>query len=188
MRADSLPHRIWKEIKQQPGTAGPSNMLGCCLIYFHFRWGKLSTLTVLTNHINDFYQRLRETERQNVPYPISDSIIFLIGIGEICLTSKSSILITQGEQKRDYDRERIESCSRFIHPSIHLQIHLSLLKGIGPPSATFPLFSPILPRIPVSIICARKSGQIGARDWKSKAGKGRGQDRRISSISWDSRW
>ena len=43
----SLPYRKWKEIKQQPGTAGPGNMLGCCLIYFHFRWGKLSTLTVV---------------------------------------------------------------------------------------------------------------------------------------------
>ena len=47
VRVDSLPHRKWKEIKQEPGTAGPGNMLGCCLIYFHFRWGKLSTLTVL---------------------------------------------------------------------------------------------------------------------------------------------
>ena len=44
VRVDSLPHRKWKEIKQQPGTVGPGNMLGCCLIYFHFRWGKLSTL------------------------------------------------------------------------------------------------------------------------------------------------
>ena len=36
VRVDSLPHRKWKGIKQQPGTAGPGNMLGCCLIYFHF--------------------------------------------------------------------------------------------------------------------------------------------------------
>ena len=47
VRVDSLPHRKWKEIKQQPGTAGPGNMLGCCLIYFHFRWDKLSKLTVV---------------------------------------------------------------------------------------------------------------------------------------------
>ena len=46
MRVDSLPHWKWKEIKQQPGTARPGNMLSCCLIYFHFRWGKLSTRTV----------------------------------------------------------------------------------------------------------------------------------------------
>ena len=32
-----MAHRKWKEIKQQPGTAGPGNMLGCCLVYFHFR-------------------------------------------------------------------------------------------------------------------------------------------------------
>ena len=33
VRVDSLPHRKWREIQQQPGTAGPGNMLGCCLIY-----------------------------------------------------------------------------------------------------------------------------------------------------------
>ena len=40
VRVDSLPHRKWREIQQQPGTAGPGNMLGCCLISFHFLWGK----------------------------------------------------------------------------------------------------------------------------------------------------
>ena len=34
VRVDSLPHRKWREIHQQPGTAGPGNMLGCCLISF----------------------------------------------------------------------------------------------------------------------------------------------------------
>ena len=32
-----MAQRKWKEIKQQPGTAGPGNMLGCCFISFHFR-------------------------------------------------------------------------------------------------------------------------------------------------------
>ena len=32
-----MAYRKWKEIKQQPGTAGPGNMLGCCLASFHFR-------------------------------------------------------------------------------------------------------------------------------------------------------
>ena len=31
-----MAHRKWKEAKQLPGTAGPGNMLGCCLIFFHF--------------------------------------------------------------------------------------------------------------------------------------------------------
>ena len=39
--------RIWKETKQEPGTAGTGNMLGCCLICFHFLWAILSTITVL---------------------------------------------------------------------------------------------------------------------------------------------
>ena len=33
-----MAHRKWKEAKQLPSTAGPGNMLGCCLIYFHFLW------------------------------------------------------------------------------------------------------------------------------------------------------
>ena len=33
-----MAHRKWKEAQQLPGTAGPGNMLGCCLIFFHFLW------------------------------------------------------------------------------------------------------------------------------------------------------
>ena len=31
-----MAHRKRKETKLQPSTAGPGNMLGCCLISFHF--------------------------------------------------------------------------------------------------------------------------------------------------------
>ena len=31
-----MAHRKWKEIKQQPGTAGPGNILGCCLVSLRF--------------------------------------------------------------------------------------------------------------------------------------------------------
>ena len=41
-----IAHWICKETKQQPGTAGPGNMLGCCLNSFHFLWAILSTSTV----------------------------------------------------------------------------------------------------------------------------------------------
>ena len=40
-----MAHRIRKETKQQPGTAGTGNMLGCCLVSFHFLWAILSTST-----------------------------------------------------------------------------------------------------------------------------------------------
>ena len=33
-----MTHRKWKESEQQPGTAGPGNMFGCCLMSFHFLW------------------------------------------------------------------------------------------------------------------------------------------------------
>ena len=42
-----MAHRKWIESEQQPGTAGPGNMLGCCFNYFHFLWAILSTSTVL---------------------------------------------------------------------------------------------------------------------------------------------
>ena len=44
-----MAHMIWREMKQQqqqPGTAGTGNMLGCCLVAFHFLWAILSTSTV----------------------------------------------------------------------------------------------------------------------------------------------
>ena len=36
-----MGHRKWKETKRQPGTAGPGNMLGGCLVSFHFLWAIL---------------------------------------------------------------------------------------------------------------------------------------------------
>ena len=36
-----MAHRKWKDTKLQPGTAGPGNMLVCCLVSFHFLWAIL---------------------------------------------------------------------------------------------------------------------------------------------------
>ena len=33
-----MAHKKWKETKQQQGTAGTGNRLGCCLLPFHFLW------------------------------------------------------------------------------------------------------------------------------------------------------
>ena len=41
-----MAHRIWKETKQEPATAGPGNMLGSCLVSFRFLSAILSTSTV----------------------------------------------------------------------------------------------------------------------------------------------
>ena len=41
-----MAQRKRKDTKQQPGTAEPGNMLGCCLISFHSLWAILSTSTV----------------------------------------------------------------------------------------------------------------------------------------------
>ena len=42
-----IAHRIWKETKQHPCKAGPDNMLGSCLVSFHFLLAILSTVPVL---------------------------------------------------------------------------------------------------------------------------------------------
>ena len=36
-----MAHRKWKETKQHPGTAGPGNMLGSCLVSFYILWAIL---------------------------------------------------------------------------------------------------------------------------------------------------
>ena len=41
-----VAHMILKETKQHPGTAGSDNMLGRCLVSFHFLLAILSTSTV----------------------------------------------------------------------------------------------------------------------------------------------
>ena len=46
-----MAHRKWKETKQQPGTAGPGNMLGSCLVSFHFLWAILCLQAVLCTPI-----------------------------------------------------------------------------------------------------------------------------------------
>ena len=46
VRVDSLPHRKWKEVKQQPSMLPGPAVSGSCLVSFHFLWGKLSTRTV----------------------------------------------------------------------------------------------------------------------------------------------
>ena len=47
-----MANMIWKETKQEPGTAEPDNMLGCCLISFHFLLAILSMSTVLKSYIH----------------------------------------------------------------------------------------------------------------------------------------
>ena len=41
-----IAYRKWKEVKRQPGTGGPGNMLGSCLVSFHFLWAILCTQAV----------------------------------------------------------------------------------------------------------------------------------------------
>ena len=31
-----MSHRKWRDTKQQPGTGGPGNILGCCLVSLRF--------------------------------------------------------------------------------------------------------------------------------------------------------
>ena len=45
--ADGVDGPQEMENKLQPSTAGPSNMLGCCLISFHFLWAVLPIHPVL---------------------------------------------------------------------------------------------------------------------------------------------
>ena len=74
VRVDSFPHRKWREIQQQPGTAGPGTMLGCCLIFLLFLWGKLSTRTVLDDFIVRTKSRKRAAELRDICSPLAKII------------------------------------------------------------------------------------------------------------------
>ena len=91
-----MANRIWKETKQEPGTAGPGNKLGYCLISFHFLWVILSTSTVnpdqenssycsaLTKHICTYLQKAKEINnsigflksKKNNQNPFFEDILF----------------------------------------------------------------------------------------------------------------
>ena len=47
-----MAHRKWIDTKQLPDIAGPGNMLGCCLISFHFLCFILSTSTVMFSSLS----------------------------------------------------------------------------------------------------------------------------------------
>ena len=62
MRSQNGPQEM-KRIEaapKQPGTAGPGNMLGYCLVSFHFLWAILSTSTVHPSNIWESYSRAWE--------------------------------------------------------------------------------------------------------------------------------
>ena len=48
-----MMHRKWKETKQQPGTAGPGNILGCCLVSLHFLCDIHSIHPVVAGAVHD---------------------------------------------------------------------------------------------------------------------------------------
>ena len=43
-----IAHRKWKETKLHPGTDGPGNRLGFCLVSFNFLWAILCPQAVRT--------------------------------------------------------------------------------------------------------------------------------------------
>ena len=72
-----MAHRIWKETKQEPGTAGPGNMLGCCLVSYHFLRAILSTSTV------------------------EDNILVYVHVHSITLQASASALLASMEKDRE---------------------------------------------------------------------------------------
>ena len=68
-----MAHRIWKETKQLPGTAGPGNMLGSCLVLFPFPVGHPMSAgcTVLEKHqVKDARQRKEYQHRPTTRHAI----------------------------------------------------------------------------------------------------------------------
>ena len=68
VRVDSLPHRKWKVNKQQPGTAGTGNTLGCCLVSLRFRFEIHSIHSV----VQDNTHIMAEEEEKSVDEMMSE--------------------------------------------------------------------------------------------------------------------
>ena len=51
-----IAHRKLKETKQQPDTAGPGNMHGCCLVSLHFQWAIHTVFSPSLHHSNARYR------------------------------------------------------------------------------------------------------------------------------------
>ena len=68
-----MGHRKWKETKQEPGTAGPGNMLGCCLNSFHFLWAILSTSTVHGKYTEKYTENGRYEKLPTVKWEATDA-------------------------------------------------------------------------------------------------------------------
>ena len=54
-----ITHRKWKETKLHPGTAGPGNRLGFCIVSFHFLWAILCPQAVqrgINKHLKYTYE------------------------------------------------------------------------------------------------------------------------------------
>ena len=56
-----MAHRKWKEIKQQPGTAGPGNILGCWLVSLFFLCDIHSTHSVQSYIFNFYHPSHKDT-------------------------------------------------------------------------------------------------------------------------------
>ena len=82
VRVDCLPHRKWREIQQQPGTARPGNMLGCCLISFHFLWAIHSIRPVLLNAglPVSIYRKIRDLFLVQSKYSMAHAATFREGL------------------------------------------------------------------------------------------------------------
>ena len=66
-----MSHKKHKETKQQPGTAGPGNILGCCLVFFRFLCNIHSIHPVL------------EIRASKVPHPV----FLMAGLNEPAMSS-----------------------------------------------------------------------------------------------------
>ena len=99
-----ISHRIWKENKQQPGTAGSGNMLGCCLVFFPFLWAilwphpvyckeELRRTSACLGHARFF--SCKEINSQHL-YPFKVHLFFFTG-NTIQMQSKENIILISSE-------------------------------------------------------------------------------------------
>ena len=89
-----MANRKWKETKQLPGTAGPGNMIGSCLVSFHFLWHPMSAGCIDFDDRGHAVNQLSFTENRWSIRANKQARLMARGRGEVSSLKLKSVYLT----------------------------------------------------------------------------------------------
>ena len=104
-----IAHKKWKETKLQPGTAGPGNRLGSCLVSFHFLWAILCPQAVhwrivILSKSTSRCEQSRKVQKGEICQLVPRPATYLALVGFENSSSRQHFLQVVTEQTQPYPR------------------------------------------------------------------------------------